>query len=91
MGHQGCARTISLIRSRFFWPQLEQSIGHRIRHCPRCICRKTLDKTCAKQNPIHSSYPMDLVCMDFLSLEMPKGGFEHVLIITDHFTFSITS
>ena len=29
---------------------------------------------------------MDLVCMDFLSLEMSAGGYEHILVITDHFT-----
>lgn len=42
-GHQGCSRTISLVRTRFFWPQLEQFVEHRIRTCSRCIRRKTLD------------------------------------------------
>ena len=26
------------------------------------------------------------VCMDYLTLEKSEGGFQHILIITDHFT-----
>ena len=41
----------------------------------------------AKLVAVDSSYPIDLVCMDFPSLEMSAGGYEQqILVITDHFT-----
>lgn len=35
---------------------------------------------------IATNYPLELVCMDFLTLEQCKGGINNILVITDHFT-----
>ncbi|MGH0130392.1 UNVERIFIED_CONTAM: hypothetical protein FKN15_009195 [Acipenser sinensis] len=35
---------------------------------------------------IRSQRPMELVCMDFLSLESDSKGLSNILVITDHFT-----
>ena len=35
---------------------------------------------------IRTTQPLELVCMDFLTLETSKGGYQHILVITDHFT-----
>ena len=85
-GHQGRDRTMSLVKSRFYWPGVDGDIEKFVRNCPRCIRRKAQGKTSANLVVVESTFPMDLVCMDFLSLEMSAGGYEHILVITDHFT-----
>ncbi|KAK3093626.1 hypothetical protein FSP39_018280 [Pinctada imbricata] len=86
MGHPGRDKTLSLIRDRFFWPGQYQDIDNWIKECVRCVLRKTTTTDRADLVNIVTTQPLELVCMDFLSLERSKGGFEYVLVITDHFT-----
>lgn len=86
LGHFGRDRTLHLIRERFYWPGLEQDIGKRIRNCDRCVKFKTTEKLSSELVNIKSYQALDLVCIDFLSLEKSKGCYENILVITDHFT-----
>ena len=83
-GHQGRDRTMWLVKSRFYWPGMDGDIETKVKNCPRCIRRKTQSRNSASL--VESTYPMNLVCMDFLSLEMSADGYENILVITDHFT-----
>ena len=65
---------------------MDGDIEKKVRNCPRCIRRKTQGRNSANLVLVESTYPMDLVCMDFLSLEMSAGGYENILVITDHIT-----
>lgn len=85
--HLGFERTVQMIRERFYWPRMFQEVKVWCEQCERCCLRKT--PTTGVRAPlvsIHSSAPMELVCVDFLTLEKSKGGIENVLIVTDHFS-----
>ena len=81
LGHQGRDRTMSLIKRRFFWPYIAEGVDK----CISCIKRKVAPSK-AKLVSIESKAPMEIVCIDFLKLERSKGGFQNILVITDHFT-----
>ncbi|MEW8545658.1 MAG: DDE-type integrase/transposase/recombinase, partial [Candidatus Thiodiazotropha sp.] len=86
LGHQGRDRTLSLLKRRFFWPGMESAVENQIKQCGRCIRRKISPTKAAELVSIISTAPMELVCIDYLSLERSKGGYENILVITDHFS-----
>ena len=86
MGHPGKDRTLSLLRDRFYWPGMDKDVEEWIEQCGRCIRRKTPANQRAPLVSITTQFPLELVCMDFLTLEQSKGGHQNILVITDHFT-----
>ena len=64
-------------------------VGHQGRmrtiKCSRCLRRKTTPQVAPLQ-PIYVTQLLELVHMDYLSLEPSKGNIENFLVITDHFT-----
>ncbi|KAI5616885.1 hypothetical protein C0J50_23556 [Silurus asotus] len=86
LGHLGIERTTDLLRSRFFWPKLAGDVEQYIKNCGECVTRKTPCHRAAPLHHISSNGPMDLVCIDFLSMEPDPTGISNVLVVTDHFT-----
>uniref|UniRef100_A0A3B1JYN6 Gypsy retrotransposon integrase-like protein 1 n=1 Tax=Astyanax mexicanus TaxID=7994 RepID=A0A3B1JYN6_ASTMX len=86
MGHMGMERTLNLARSRFYWPKMSDDVERKIKTCDRCVRRKTLPERAAPLMNITSTRPLELVCMDFLSIEPDQSNTKDVLVITDHFT-----
>ena len=85
VGHQGIVRTLSLLRERFYWPGMHKETTLYVNKCQNCLKRKAIPDVVPLQ-PIIASQPMELVHMDFYSIEPSKGNIENVLVITDHFT-----
>ncbi len=86
MGHLGLERTLDLARARFYWPRMATDVEVKIKMCNRCVCRKTPPERAAPLVNIQVSRPLELVCIDFLSLEPDRTNTKDILVITDYFT-----
>ncbi len=86
IGHMGRDRTLDLVRRRFFWPKMSRDVEDKVKNCVRCVMRKTPTNARAPLVNIRTTQPLEIVSLDFLSLEQSKGGFESILVITDHYT-----
>ena len=86
MGHLGMDRTLGLVQERFFWPGMCESVCNYICACDRCTQFKQAPEK-AEMHPIETSYPLELVHMDFLTIGKPNTDkMVNILIVTDHFT-----
>ena len=86
-GHLGMDKTLVLLQERFFWPKMNDDVRTHIHGCDRCLrFKQTPEKE--QMFTVETSYPMELVHMDFLTIGSKKDGDsdKNVLVITDHFT-----
>ena len=86
-GHLGMDKTLILLQERFFWPRMNDDVRTHIRNCVRCMRFKQPPEL-APMEITETSYPLELVHMDFLTIGSKKGTVKdiHVLVVTDHFT-----
>ena len=85
MGHLGADRVLDLLQDRFYWPKMSETVAEHIAVCGRCLRTKSRPEK-APMVPLSASYPLELIHLDFLKLDICKGNIENVLVITDHFT-----
>ena len=75
-GHPGQERTTKLVRERFYWPGVGTDIAEYVKQCDHSIQRKgQIDR--APLVNVNTSYPLELVYMDFLCLESCKGKYSN--------------
>ena len=85
-GHFGQDRTLEMVRERFFWPKMADDVIEKVKNCERCIRRKMTVPDRAPLVSVKTTQPMELVAMDYLTVEPSKGNIENILVITDHFS-----
>lgn len=86
-GHLGAEKALGLTRRCFFWPGLVRGVEKWCLQCVRCNLHKTpVNKVSAPLVSIQSEYPLQIVSVDFLSLETTRSGMCNILVMMDHFT-----
>ena len=86
-GHPGTDRTTELIKSKFYWPLIDDEIKHFVTQVCPCVKRKKphIMKEAAIQS-ISTSEPLEIISMDFLRLDKSSGGYQYLFVVTDLFT-----
>ena len=89
MGHLGLERSLDVLKDRFYWTGMTTDMGNHIQTCERCLCfRSKPQKT--ELYPITATHPLELIHMDFLTIESGKTGKDvNILVVTDHFTWYV--
>ena len=88
-GHQGCERTLSLVRQRCYWPHLQSTVEKWCRECSRCaVAKAVVPKIRTFPGTLLASQPLEIVAIDFTVLERASDGRENVLVVTDVFQSS---
>ena len=66
---------------------MTEDATRHIRQCDRCLRFKASPDRAPMEN-VDATYPMELVHMDYVTIEANEGGTDvHILVITDHFTW----
>ena len=79
--------TLGLLQERFFWPKVADNVHIHICTSDRCLRFKQPQER-SEMQPILVSYLMELVHLDFLTLEGKADDNKsvNILIVTYHFT-----
>lgn len=76
-----------LARQRFHWLGLSKDGAECVRCCRQCVVSKSPEPEArAPLVNIRTSEPLELVCIDFWTVEDSANKFLDVLVVTDHFT-----
>ena len=87
MGHLGTDRTTEFIKSRFYWPLMDDEIKRFVTQVCPCVKIKNphIIKATLMQS-ISTSGPLEIISMHVPHLDKSSGGYQYLLVVTDLFT-----
>ncbi|KAL2097878.1 hypothetical protein ACEWY4_007085 [Coilia grayii] len=86
MGHFAAEKTLKTLQTNYYWPHMATDVQKWCSECQPCTLRKRPGMSAVGLTPVVASYPLELITMDFLSLEAAVGSFQNIMVLTDHFT-----
>ena len=87
LGHQGRDHMLSLLKERFWWLGMAQRMMMSVHYCPKYRIFEAKPQI-PPLEPILCTEPLDLVHIDYVSMDVTVGVTEKpvVLVVEDHFT-----
>ena len=86
--HIGIQKTLSMLKTRFFWPRMEETVNIIINSCRACSFNK--QKMTRDKAPLVSTQvgePFERIAMDLTGpFQLTTTGNRYILGIIDHFT-----
>ncbi len=87
-GHPGVNTTLSLLRDRFWWPNMARDVRRFVQGCPDCaISRSTRHLPAGKLHPLPiPNRPWSHLGVDFITDLPVSDGYTCILVIIDRFS-----
>ena len=88
-GHQDQQKMLAMVQEYFWWPMMVEDCKAMVRGCPRCHAFEGVIPK-APLCPIRAHTPLELVHVDFTSMELTMElnkppSIKNILVITNHF------
>ena len=85
--HFGTRRTLSVLRERYLWPKMMESVKIIVSQCLACLRRKTPQPRSGLMASSPPTDPWHVVAMDFCGpYKRSQDGSRYVLVFVDQFT-----
>jgi len=88
MGHFGIAKTLAMLKEKFFWPHMKLDIQKYCASCLTCLNAKSSAMPARMYTPLPvASTPWEDISMDFvLGLPRTSRGVDSIFVVLDHFS-----
>ena len=86
-GHQGIERTLTLVQERCYWPRMRAYVENWCKNCSTCqVAKAVRPRIKTTMGHVLAARPLELVAIDFTTIEKSSDGYENLLIVTDVFS-----